>query len=223
MLKHFTKLTVLVVACLCAASVASGGTVVLREGSLDSSPWSFGDEVGGQMLAVSWTQPFILTNWSIQANKIERPEEEDPTVRFELRSGALDGAVMGIFTGTLAADTAAHDYLVLQHNQPGVQATLQPGTYYLIASATDYANWYGSDSALNWSTDYPGAVQMGPEFTFDGGQWFDQGLEGPGLGFQVQGDVTADGAVPEPAGFTLIGGGLLLIGALLRRRRRASA
>jgi hypothetical protein len=210
------KLLALILACLCFASIASAEIIVSRPGG----PQGNQNQLGGlddnglseYALAVSWNQTIGFQNVIIDVYNLRNLDPAaNMTVNFFLRSTLL-GA--NDFTGdvTVLADATSD-------GQPFNSLTLGPGTYYLIASASNFNGaWLGLEGL---EETHPQA-SFGTEYLRDPENPLFTDIYSPlGLGYQVSGDAVTNGEIPEPGTWLLLGTGLLTLAGVLRRRRRS--
>jgi hypothetical protein len=208
------KLFALVLACLCFASLASAELIVFRPGDAQGNPNQLGGLDDGGLseyaLAVSWTQTIGFQNVIIDVFNLQNFDPAaDMTVNFFLRSDLLG---TNDFTGdvTVLADATSD-------GQPFNSLTLGPGTYYLIASASNYNGaWLGLEGLeenhpqASFGTEYLRNPEN-PSFTAE--------FTPLGLGYRVSGDAVTNGEIPEPGTWLLLSTGLLTLAGVLRRRR----
>lgn len=192
------------------ATAAEGSIIVSRPGDPNGTPWGLGVVEGvppfEQALAVSWSQTGLFYNVAINIYNLQNYGDAPMPVLFGLAEGDINNApiytaIYNVGAGATVPD-AALDF--------GGPLTLPAGSWFLTAVGAGSGAWWSGDTLAQQQV----LGTFGPEyFNLDGIGWIDG--EGLGLGYQV----TGDPAIPEPATWALMGGGLLLMAGLLRRRR----
>jgi len=199
----FQRLFTACIACLLLAGAANASIIVSRPGDPAGEQNILGGLEGDQSLAVSWVQP-AANGVSINVYNLLNLGTEDMTVSFSLIATDIINPAIATAPVLVGAGQTLADALL------GFgPLDLGAGTYFLTASASGFNGAWLTGSAPG----VEGLGTFGSEFFNAGGAgWEETGL---GVGYQVQ---DAAGAVPEPATWLLIGGGLVALAGLLRRR-----